>query len=382
MLFRVLTLALFLAVADARAVILFETGDPSTNTTAPTGNLAGSGWQFEGTFGPFLGTPIAPNFFITAKHIGAADSVFYYNGNVYPVARQFNDAFSDFSIWQITGTFPTFAPLYTSGGETGQQLVVFGRGTQRGSEIILGGTLRGWNWGPGDRVERWGENVVNAIVQDGPANAYLYATFDQDGVPNESHLSSGDSGGAIFLQEGGVWKLAGINYAVDDLYMSAVGGPFTAAVFDTRGFYFQDSSNPPHYTVITGTKPQPTGFYSTQISAKLGWLYSVIDPAGDADGNGISNRLDYARALNAAATAGPGAVAATKATNALTFTYRKLTTPNNLQYAVEQSNDLVHWMPAAPNESIVRSGDDVQTVKASVPLSNTPTFLRIEITGP
>src|SRR5438552_3750751 len=43
----------------AQAVILLSTDDPNYNTTEPTGRLAGSGWQYEGFWGSFLGTPIA-----------------------------------------------------------------------------------------------------------------------------------------------------------------------------------------------------------------------------------------------------------------------------------------------------------------------------------
>src|SRR6185503_15336483 len=114
-------------------------------------------------------------------------------------------------------TFPSYAPLYTKSDEPGKHLVVIGRGTQRGTEIFLNSTLRGWNWGTSDQVRRWGENDVTSIV---PFNGHdlVYATFDQAATPNESHLSNGDSGGAVFLDDGGVWKLAGISYSVDDLY--------------------------------------------------------------------------------------------------------------------------------------------------------------------
>ena len=65
---------LFLAlvyVPCVHAVILEGTGNPSYNTNAPTGSLTNSGWQYEGLWSSFyLGTPIAPNFFITAHHIG------------------------------------------------------------------------------------------------------------------------------------------------------------------------------------------------------------------------------------------------------------------------------------------------------------------------
>jgi hypothetical protein len=56
----------------AQAVILLDTGDPNFNTTAPTGELAGSGWQYEGLWVSFLGTAVASNFFITAKHVGGS----------------------------------------------------------------------------------------------------------------------------------------------------------------------------------------------------------------------------------------------------------------------------------------------------------------------
>ena len=65
----VAALALLAAQLPARAVILFGTGDPTVNTTAPTGALADSGWQFEGDWIGFLGTAIAPQFFVSAKHI-------------------------------------------------------------------------------------------------------------------------------------------------------------------------------------------------------------------------------------------------------------------------------------------------------------------------
>src|SRR6185436_10644721 len=61
---------LFCQTISAKAVIFWSTSDPSYNTTAPTGALAGSGWQYEGKWGSFLGTVIAPQYFVTAEHVG------------------------------------------------------------------------------------------------------------------------------------------------------------------------------------------------------------------------------------------------------------------------------------------------------------------------
>ena len=52
----------------AQAVILYRSA--TRNTLAPTNGLINSGWQWQGNFGGFVGTPIAKNYFITAEHIG------------------------------------------------------------------------------------------------------------------------------------------------------------------------------------------------------------------------------------------------------------------------------------------------------------------------
>jgi hypothetical protein len=112
----------------------------------------------------------------------------------------------------------------------------------------------------------------------------------------------------------------------------------------------------------------------------LNWIYSVIAPAGDVNGNGISNLLDYARDLNKPAPAGPGANVVTREGGFLAITYRKLTTSSALHYAIKKSTDLINWSPTTPNEIILLSGDDVQLIKASVPITGPRMFLRLEIT--
>src|SRR5439155_11197840 len=68
---RLACVALLLGLpAASKAVIVFGTGDPAHNTTAPTGALIDSGWQYQGAWGVYLGTPISSNFFITGAHVG------------------------------------------------------------------------------------------------------------------------------------------------------------------------------------------------------------------------------------------------------------------------------------------------------------------------
>ncbi|MEY2489313.1 MAG: hypothetical protein QOC70_1255 [Verrucomicrobiota bacterium] len=261
-----IALALLSISAVANGVILFRTGDPTANTTEPTGALAGSGWQYEGTFGAYLGTAIAPHYFVTAKHLGNGPTQFFYQGANYTIVRSFADPDADLRIFEVAETFPVYAPLYSRTDEIGKHLVVIGRGTQRGVERIVNGQLVGWNWGGNDSVQRWGENEVASIV-----GGTLYVLFDQASWPQEAHISGGDSGGAVFISDGGVWKLAGINSDVDRFASGPDGGgPYNCSMFDERGSYRSDG------TLVTGPAPVPSGFYAARISSRIAWINSII----------------------------------------------------------------------------------------------------------
>ncbi|MGO9246326.1 MAG: hypothetical protein ACLPT4_12410 [Verrucomicrobiia bacterium] len=274
-----------------RAVLFESTGDPTYNTNAPSGALTNSGWQHEGFWstslelstnlyaaGNFLGTPIAPQFFITAAHIyGSTNDVFVFNGVTYHPVAQFTSLDSDLSIWQVAETFPYYAPLYTSSGETNSPVVVFGRGTQSGEPVVVGGQTNGWLWiEPSDSVERWGESQVGSITNGGTGvGDLLRCAFDPDVGSNACDLSEGDSGGGLFIEDGGVWKLAGINYGVDGPFSNAVDGTaFNASLLDVRGLFAEISGN---WQFISGAQPIPTAFYSTRISANLDWIERVIN---------------------------------------------------------------------------------------------------------
>lgn len=367
------------------AVILLGTADPTANTTAPTGDLTNSGWQYEGTFSGFLGTVIGPNHFITAAHIGGGvGATIVFNGVTYNVTEGRYDPYTDLVIWRVDGTFPMFAPIYTGDGETGQRLVVIGRGTQRGAQVIKDATPRGWLWGGGDGVQRWGENFVTSIVRGGPVNQYVYATFDASGSANEAHLSVGDSGGALFIKDGAIWKLAGINYAVDGpIYTTNTGGgAFDGALFDVRDFYYQNETNSSQYDLIAGPTAVPTGFYCSRISSRSAWIYSVLDPTGDANANGVSNLVDYAQSLNLAEPAGPGAPVVMRESGTVAIVYRKLVIADAPQYVLQSSTDLRSWITVTPTETLVAVNGDVQTIKATVPASGGRFFLRVLINPP
>jgi hypothetical protein len=261
--------AMALATTPGYAIILMSTGDPSANTTPPTGALSNSGWQYEASFGPFLGTAVGPHHFLTAKHVGIASNTFVYQGQNYTVTRWFDDPECDLRMFEVAEALPSYAPLYNRSDEQGLNVVVVGRGTQRGDPIYTGTNLNGWSWGPADGVQRWGENQITRAIY-----GRIVATFDRNGGANEADLSSGDSGGAVFINDAGVWKLAGINSEVDGPFSTTVGGaPFNAAIFDGRGLYGSDGQLMASSTLL------PTGFSAVRISYQLPWILGIIDPA-------------------------------------------------------------------------------------------------------
>jgi hypothetical protein len=268
-------LAVAFAAQTASAVILFGSGDPAYNTTPPAGALANSGWQYEGQWGAFLGTPIAPRYFLAAHHVGGAvGDTFTFHGVNYTTTAYWDDPSSDLRIWQVSGVFPTYAPLYSTSDETGRPLMVFGRGTQRGAPVVAsigmtnaGPALAGWQDGSADGVLRWGQNHVRSVYW-----TELIIAFTGTQGANEAYLSGGDSSGAIFIQDdAGVWKLAGINYAIDGPFATNAGSStFYGAIYNEAGLYVNGSLVP------ADGGAHPAYFYATRVSAEQTWIQSVV----------------------------------------------------------------------------------------------------------
>jgi len=292
----ILSNVVLLVPLTAQGVLFYSTGDVAYNTTAPTGSLTNSGWQFQGRFLQYLGTPIAPHHFITARHFGGSvGNTFTFDGTTYTTVTKIIDPDSDLALYEIDGTFPRYEPLYSSTDDVGKDLVVFGRGTQRGDAVLANGSVKGWKWGPKDYVIRWGENTVEGVsdyaaVGDGKL---LRAEFNSGGGVNECMLSDKDSGGALFIKDDEIWKLAGINYTVGPATFSysATGDlPFNAAMFDfsfwinePEKIYYQNGAS---WFLETANGEQPCSFYTTRISSRYSWITNNI-PDFDQDVDGL-----------------------------------------------------------------------------------------------
>lgn len=162
---------------------------------------------------------------------------------------------------QISGTFDSWVPIVTTPALLGSQYIVFGRGTQRGGDYSVG-EAAGWYWGTSDNVLRWGTGQLGGVVTIDKLQ-YVYDIFSGEGAVT---LSGGDSGGALFVNDGGIWKLAGINYAVTGPYSQTPGGDAeNASLYNQDGLY-------------VGTAPVSGSgaFFSSSIAAESAWIASVI----------------------------------------------------------------------------------------------------------
>lgn len=252
-------------------MVFYSTADPRYNTTAPTGKLADSGWQWVGFWDGSIGTPIGPHHFLTAHHIAIPPGKeMQFHGVGYQTTAIYDDAASDLRIVEINGEFPTWAPLYRADNEAGRRLIVIGHGDGRGNQIVTNGHVCGWGWGePG--VLRWGENVVVATpTWPFPWGPMLQAIFDPAVGRNVVDLAGGDSGSPIFIDDGTGWKLAGIAATVDGALSTTPEGPgFEAAIFDARGLYRAGHR-------IVAPLPVRTGFYATRVSRRAAWIDSIL----------------------------------------------------------------------------------------------------------
>ena len=315
------------------AVIFLESDDPAFHTSTPGDN---SGWQYEGKFIYFLGVPIAPYFFITAKHFGGdVGSVFDFHGDSYVTIAIHDIGSTDLRIWEVDHAkpFPDYAPLSSGVADIGTIATIMGRGSQRGAEVVVDGEekeAKGWQWGAGDGVERWGHNVVVNTITFPNVGEFLHCNFDNPGVAGECHLSVGDSGGGTFVLENGLWRLAGIHYAVDGPFRTGPSGsPFDAALYDVGGLEYLQSTNPDVWVPVADTAQNiPSSFYSSRIAASWALITGIAPeaaslapesygawqtlyftpaqiaapelsgPLADFDGDGISNVLEFALNLD------------------------------------------------------------------------------------
>lgn len=332
-------------MAESAAALIFRDGfSPTANTEAgPTGPLAGSGWEHQVYYLDYHGTIISPKHVITARHLGGAGEVLT-RPVIFGATEEESYAIkgeriligeTDLAIFEVWETFPSYAELYQGEDEVGREVIIHGTGVDRGAEIIG----QGWKWGDREtRRSRWGRNEIKGSLWEGEEGEeggrdYLYFSFDDLTGQNEVALTRGDSGGGWFIQEGGVWKLAGVSSTVDSHYSQdpapANANAFRGSFYEASGLAYGTDRDGWEVIPASGQSDDPDEIefyrqshsYGSRISRSLNEVEAVIAPAlawealdatgrfenwlagkgvteetgaqDDPDGDGLSNLEEY-----------------------------------------------------------------------------------------
>lgn len=179
---------------------------------------------------------------------------------------------------------------------------------------------------------------------------------------NEASLALGDSGGGLFIQIGGNWKLAGISSRVStsgkSLYMPTD---------------WDHAVRIREYADLLRYEAWSAKYFSTTTAPE----------DGDLDGDGVPNLLEYFLGLDPEEPDAAGApVVGTEGTN-LTFTYTQLASATDVSFVIEESTDLAaEWTPVTPASSmVVETVGVIRKVKATIPMgSGGMKFLRLRVT--
>ena len=300
--FRLLSGAVFLGIltfpTHLYAVFFLATENPEHNTTPPANAAEARAWDLQGIWRTCQGTPIAPRWFLSAKHIGGAiGDPFTVHGKTHYAIARILDPDSDLVLWGVTESFQDHAALFREGDEIGQRMLVFGRGEIRGRPVFLEKDsiqeLRGWERGSGRAVMRWGENLVTEIADDPVLiqkglGHLIGAEFNRDGLPDEAGLGPCDSGGGMFLWQDNEWKLAAINYAAGGRYNTTREGKgFDAMLFDGGGFFVCNDGScraEDSWDFIEEDEvDQPSSIWGTRIQHRSSWIEQNIADMPDPE---------------------------------------------------------------------------------------------------
>ncbi|HVU89176.1 MAG TPA: dockerin type I domain-containing protein [Pirellulales bacterium] len=335
----------------AMAVIVagdFQNGsDTNVNTTPPPSD---PGFYNVGATGSASAIYLGNDWVLTASHVtvGATTFSFPDPGNpsqldtaTYSVvpnsgvlitnpSGEHAGTISDLFLYKIDPTSSSFgAPnlpqllLDSTSPTIGTNVVAVGRGVDRASTLTYwDNTLPVWNTTTqalashsgyittGPQVMRWGDNTVSATsspfnvgtVSDPRWIQAFQTTFNSGSgaSPNEFQVTTGDSGGAVFTNVGGVWMLSGMIDSiglVNGQPFSTNGNSWTAAFGDTSiltdiSFYRSEIlAHVPLFGDLNGD-----GIVNTQDLAIVSsnWLATGTGIAGDVNGDGIVNSQDLA----------------------------------------------------------------------------------------
>ncbi len=272
--FRFFLLILVGFFLPASAIVV---GDYSVATNPPTGSWDVN-WDYVYNYKQSSSVAVGGHWILTAAHVAddgfvsdiTIGSITYYQQEVI-----FHTS-ADLALVRFDKDFSGYYPLYTGSFSVGDDIAMIGYGNT--------GTVSSASYldsGSGSGTKRWGSNEFSQDYTAGDSVGFLMG-FNDGATINEAGVGVWDSGGGSFVEDGGVWKLAGINTSRNSTPPYTV--TFTVSV-------------PEYATWITQTIAAEDGdddidgipnWWEEQYGSTTGVVASV-----DQDGDGVIGTDEY-----------------------------------------------------------------------------------------
>ena len=287
--------AVFALTAQPARAVIIQTLSGTGNTSAPADD---PGWNNVSFRGNGTAVYLGNGWVLTANHTTGGSMTF--NGQTYNEVP--GTAFSltnngaagktantDLKMFQIDGIpagLPTL-PIAATTPTVGSAVTMIGAGRDRGAftqwsvntstspwtwtEVSSGGNAAGYKT-LSTRALRWGTNNVSGtgswIFFDNRDVLTMQTTFNYANGTSEAQAVVGDSGGPVFVKNGGQWQLAGIMVTVDAY--SGQPSPGLTAVFDNNT-YMADLSFYRNQIVTVVPEPSAATLAGVALAAVAAW---------------------------------------------------------------------------------------------------------------
>ena len=288
----------FAALIQTAPAIIVINSDETENLAAPPD---GSPWNYVGRLENHLSAPasaiyLGNRYVVTASHVIEDSHLFVLNGVGYPRDTSFTQVTlqnTDMRILRIVGDpgLPPLPLIDPNDSEFNQPCTIMGYGVGKATPV----PNQGWNWGDDTtRLKRWATNNTLGTYRVFSNQNQIITSFDRSAGNREGQLTSGDSGGALFIKVNGVWKFAGLAVDVDIN---------TQALYDTDPNTPGDQPDHSYYVSVKQVLSQIRAIVPATTTPienwRISWFGSTANTGNSADladpnGNAIVNLLEYA----------------------------------------------------------------------------------------
>ena len=256
----VVLLVVALLPATSRAIITTNVVLSQTNPLATTG----FDWDYVGGFnyGSYTSSAVAVSqyWLLTAAHVAddVGNTTIAIAGGTYNQVDEKYHPTADLALIKLNRPLPSYYEIYAGSYPSGSGRLtglLVGYGT---TGTVDNATNYTRTAGGARGIERWGYNKIDfedadfayAISPGTWTNSGFWMYFNTGDSLLEAGVGPGDSGGGVFVNDGGTWKLAGI--MTTDATINSQDAVFAVNVQDYTAWIYQSIPEPTTGILLAG----------------------------------------------------------------------------------------------------------------------------------